>query len=829
MASLRKESREKNVFTRLVPQTIRMLEHLPTFASNTSAEAEQAEQKAIDERTNLITAYIRDDWIRKQMREREHVFSTYNSSSIFVGTFNVNGKKPTSTGIREWLNLNFKYEPSNKQKVELPDIYVIGFQEIVDLNAANVIQESESEKRTGTWSKMLGLHLNDIGKATGTSYELIASKHLVGIAMCIYVADKHCSHVKNIQMVNSATGIFGVVGNKGGSSIRFSFYDSTLCFVCSHLAAHRGNVTGRNHDYASILHKTKFKETVNNNSNNLMESYMKGATNHNQEFRHHRESMDATNDHNNNSNGTKNEFFGILDHDIVIWLGDLNYRLVKAVSLEEVYDKLNAGDIQYLLKWDQLNRERREARCFQCFEEGKITFAPSYKFIPGTSDYDNRKEKKMRVPAWCDRILWYARNGNKLVNTSSNSNDKAARLIELLTYLRNDEVLISDHKPVTAVFKIQVKKIQRDSQLIVYKDIIRTLDKWENDAMPKLEMRSREVEFKGLRYKIKKTAIIELKNVGEVRATYRFVPKLEELEFCKSWISLRPSYGMILPGETVTFEVTACLDGRTMHALNSGRETLDDILILRFTNGPDFFISIRGNMLPTCFGMPLAKLVEDSTPMRTRKSNNGNDNYEPKPVSVPAELWRLIDALVKLKASTVTNIFLETGDAKQCETIREALDTGGEFDGRTSAHSFAESLLEFVGNLATPIIPLTNELAETKEEHVTPELCTTLMEKLSPASHNVFIYIIVFLKDVLEKRKINNVTAFALAEVFSRVFTYSNVYEPVEDINKHDGKTEIVASSEVKLRLKNQKMMEINGQENLRRILLIYLSDDNCV
>ena len=91
-------------------------------------------------------------------------------------------------------------------------------------------------------------------------------------------------------------------------------------------------------------------------------------------------------------------------------------------------------------------------------------------------------------------------------------------------------------------------------------------------------------------------------------------------------------------------------------------------------------------------------------------------------------------------------------------------------------------------------------------------------------------YIIVYLKEILEKSAINNVTAFALAEVFSRVFTYTNTYEPIEGTGNGVGdgnkKNSFVASSEVQLRPKNQKMMEINGQENMRRVMLIYLSDD---
>ena len=40
-----------------------------------------------------------------------------------------------------------------------------------------------------------------------------------------------------------------MMGNKGGAAIRMKILDSTVCFVCSHLAAHRENVAGRNADF----------------------------------------------------------------------------------------------------------------------------------------------------------------------------------------------------------------------------------------------------------------------------------------------------------------------------------------------------------------------------------------------------------------------------------------------------------------------------------------------------------------------------------------------------------------------------------------------------
>lgn len=39
-------------------------------------------------------------------------------------------------------------------------------------------------------------------------------------------------------------------------------YDSTLCCVCSHLAAHQNNVAGRNSDYANILAKVEFRNEL---------------------------------------------------------------------------------------------------------------------------------------------------------------------------------------------------------------------------------------------------------------------------------------------------------------------------------------------------------------------------------------------------------------------------------------------------------------------------------------------------------------------------------------------------------------------------------------
>jgi hypothetical protein len=43
--------------------------------------------------------------------------------------------------------------------------------------------------------------------------------------------------------------------------------------------------------------------------------------------------------------------------------------------------------------------------CLQGFQEGQIHFPPTFKFLPGSSAYSEK-----RVPSWTDRILWKVRS-----------------------------------------------------------------------------------------------------------------------------------------------------------------------------------------------------------------------------------------------------------------------------------------------------------------------------------------------------------------------------------------------------------------------------------
>jgi hypothetical protein len=121
----------------------------------------------------------------------------------------------------------------------------------------------------------------------------------------------------------------------------------------------------------------------------------------------------------------------------------MNYRIEQRREL--VISAVRSGNIDTLLQHDQLTREMKLNRAFRFrhFEEGPISFAPTYKYDRRSSEYDTGP--KSRTPAWCDRVLWRAHDPAR---------------VRLLHY-RRYEADVSDHRPVSAGFGITVKSVDR--------------------------------------------------------------------------------------------------------------------------------------------------------------------------------------------------------------------------------------------------------------------------------------------------------------------------------------------------------------------------------
>ncbi|XP_016649163.1 PREDICTED: type I inositol polyphosphate 5-phosphatase 5 isoform X2 [Prunus mume] len=234
------------------------------------------------------------------------------------------------------------------------------------------------------------------------NYRLVTSKKMVGIFLSVWVRKELVNHIGHLRVSTVGRGIMGCLGNKGCISISMTLHQTSFCFVCCHLASgeKEGDELKRNADVTEILKSTQFPKICKNPNRRPCER--------------------------------------ITDHDRMIWLGDLNYRM--ALSYEETRVLLEDNDWDTLLEKDQLNIEREAGRVFSGFKEGQIFFAPTYKYSHNSDSYAGetaKSKKKRRTPAWCDRILWRGEG------------------FEQLSYIRG-ESRFSDHRPVCAVFSVEV-------------------------------------------------------------------------------------------------------------------------------------------------------------------------------------------------------------------------------------------------------------------------------------------------------------------------------------------------------------------------------------
>lgn len=238
-------------------------------------------------------------------------------------------------------------------------------------------------------------------------------------------------------------------------------------------------------------------------------------------------------------------------------------------------------------------------------------------------------------------------------------------------------------------------------------------------------------------------------------------------------MTVSPTYGMLIPGEqTATVNVTVTIDNNTAQQLNSRREVLNDILVLRLENGRDYYITVTGYYARSCFGMNLDELVLYKDPIREvpldsiERAEKYMDDMATIPANalcIPKELWRVADAIYE-KGLQHSDIFVASGNPEDVKKIREALDTGAAFK-QANIHSYVDTFLQFLSSLSVPVVPATLfPTVEINSENI-QAMSRRFLEELPPIHYNVFVYVISFFREILLYREHNGLTAAKLARV----------------------------------------------------------------
>ena len=336
--------------------------------------ADAKESKTTDDGRNVnpaVMSFIRDEYVAKKMKEREAEFTEQRTLRAFVGTWNVNGKKP-----RERLDGRLCAASGGHVGRRAAGPLRRG------LSGDGGSDRRQRRPRHGgprPQPPLAAAHPGDGQRARrraapAVRYDLLDTQYLVGVMVCVLVKRAMRPHVSAVAGATAGVGIGGFLGNKGGAAVRMRIFDSTVCFVCAHLAAHRGNVQGRNANFRSINEKFVLDAWAGRTEDEPESLAMETA-----EARWRSE-------------------LSIEDHEIVVWLGDFNYRIAADVPTSRVFAMVDAMEVRALAAKDQLNQERAAGRVFRGFHEAPLGFLPTYKYQPGTARYERRPEKKLRAP-----------------------------------------------------------------------------------------------------------------------------------------------------------------------------------------------------------------------------------------------------------------------------------------------------------------------------------------------------------------------------------------------------------------------------------------------
>ncbi|KAG0050157.1 inositol polyphosphate 5-phosphatase, partial [Linnemannia elongata] len=286
------------------------------------------------------------DSIASEVKARLGEYSQKVQIDVFVGTYNLNGKPPSEETLEPWLCFD--------KDVPEPDLYVIGFQEIVKLTPKQIMATDEGKRRV--WEHEIERTINRRG---GARYAQLRSGQLVGAALMIYAKESSLPHIRNVECAIKKTGMGGMAGNKGAVAIRMNYYETELCLVTSHLASGQDNLQERNNDF----------HTINNGL-----TFARGRN--------------------------------IASHDIILWCGDFNYRV--DMENDQIRALVSQGNYFEIFRCDQLKRSIDYGEAFYGYKEGIIAFAPTYRYDIGSDNYDT--SEKYRAPAWTDRILYKGRD-----------------------------------------------------------------------------------------------------------------------------------------------------------------------------------------------------------------------------------------------------------------------------------------------------------------------------------------------------------------------------------------------------------------------------------
>ncbi|KAI0017795.1 type II inositol-1,4,5-trisphosphate 5-phosphatase [Xylariomycetidae sp. FL0641] len=465
-------------------------------------------------------------------------------------------------------------------------LYVLGLQEIVSLNLVKQSLYADPGSVT-KWQ-------NAIEAALPKGYTLVVCQQLVGLLLLMYASPEVAATISNESTVTVGTGLGGYLGNKGAVTSRILLGETTrIVFSNCHLASGHENTSleRRCWDYNKITSTTKFAPISHwgvledegdmlgdedfafcfgdlnfrldglpgDDIRRLLMLHTMGEYDITKSKKRANLGEDGVivlrNNDSEDSDGTQTPGMVSRETSFVDGKGDDDDSIDLPDPDDFVPDPHDdpaslQATLDSLLPHDQLRRVIMQRKAFhEGWNEGPITFLPTYKYDVGTVGLFDSSEKK-RAPSWCDRILWRTRKDteaykkkcedeiaakqrddemkkegieqaaedeNVLFDYDPGADSSADNLatgdasydydeydetedapqdvttkegfvdqISLDLYTSHQRVMSSDHKPLVAMFTLNYDAVVPELKAKVHAEELKDLDRAENEGRPDL-------------------------------------------------------------------------------------------------------------------------------------------------------------------------------------------------------------------------------------------------------------------------------------------------------------------------------------------------------
>ncbi len=284
------------------------------------------------------------------------------------------------------------------------------------------------------------------------------------------------------------------------------------------------------------------------------------------------------------------------------------------------------------------------------------------------------------------------------------------------------------------------------------------MKKWDlqgGSSKPDIRLGAHSVSLGTVRCMESTSKVLRVANVGRSLAYMRFTSKVQGLKASPQWLSVSPSCCLLEPGYTQNFSFTTTVDSRLATKVFGRDAKLEQLLVLRLEDGPEYYINVFARLAHSALSTPLATLVCQQGKARSM-------------LGVPMELYLLINGIVSSgillddPAAAANKLFNSSGCQEEVEKIIEWLGTERDIDPQTRAvkacpplpnvspRALANGTLELFRRLPEPIVSplvlLGLNFSKDSGGNMSDGMLRQFYFLLPSINHNVFLYFISFLR-----------------------------------------------------------------------------------